>query len=305
MPETKKPTIGLALSGSGNRTSFYIGFLEVLQEHAISLDYIAACSGGSLVASAYACGTLPEFKQRLLSLNAQIMKDSFLKKGKFGGMYSLDALEEEMRIYTKGLSFESVRPRLGFVAVDIESGKEVILSLGDIAHAAVISCALPGVFDPMLRGNEVLVDGGLLTSVPDNVLMNAGIDIRIGINMRGTKHIFTEGQITLRKIINFFKKILFIDEIEHAFDTLLFEHAEKSKLGFFAVVGKSLDIAVKASSENNDRPSYCQLVITPSVPRKKRLDLTPEAFEYYYLAGRSSAQEHIPQIKQLIEQASL
>lgn len=299
----KKPTVGLALSGSGNRTPFYIGFLEVLSEHDIQLDYIAACSGGSLVAAAYACGTLPEFKKTVLALTKESIKQKYLIKGKSGGMYSLDALEDEMKKYTKGQSFEDVKPRMAFVAVDIESGKEVLLNLGDLARAAVVSCALPGVFDPMVRGGQVLVDGGLLTQVPDNVLLDAGIDIRIGINMRGTKHIFTEGQITLRKIMNFFKKILFIEVLDSLFEQLSGNEEKEKNLGFFAVVGKSLDIAIGASKQSNERPSSCQLLITPNVPRKKRMDMTQEALEYYYEVGRQTAEQYIPHIKVLVTQA--
>ena len=47
MQKSEKPTLGLALSGSGDRTTFYIGFLEVLDEAGIKIDYISACSGGS------------------------------------------------------------------------------------------------------------------------------------------------------------------------------------------------------------------------------------------------------------------
>lgn len=298
----KKPTIGLALSGSGNRTPFYIGFLEVLSEHNIQVDYIAACSGGSLVAVAYACGTLPEFKKTVLSLTKESIKEKFLIKGKNGGIYSLDALEDEMKKYSKGQTFEDVKPRMGFVAVDIESGTEVLLNLGDLAHAAVISCALPGAFDPMIRGGQILVDGGLLTQVPDNVLVKAGIDIRIGINMRGTKHIFTEGQITLRKVMNFFKKILFIDALDGLFEQFTDKDEQQKNLGFFSVVGKSLDIAIGASKQSSERPSSCQLLITPSVPRKKRMDITTEALEYYYEVGRQTAEEYVPRIKELIKQ---
>ena len=63
MQKSSAPTLGLALSGSGNRTTFYIGFLEVLTESGIKVDDISACSGGCWVAAAFACGTLPEFKK--------------------------------------------------------------------------------------------------------------------------------------------------------------------------------------------------------------------------------------------------
>ena len=79
MIANSKPTLGLALSGSGNRTSFYIGFLEVLQEKGIHLDYITACSGGCLAALAFSCGTLPEFKEKVFSLDRETLKTYFTR----------------------------------------------------------------------------------------------------------------------------------------------------------------------------------------------------------------------------------
>ena len=44
-----KPTWGLALSGSGNRTSFYLGFLEILEAENLKPDFLSACSGDCLL----------------------------------------------------------------------------------------------------------------------------------------------------------------------------------------------------------------------------------------------------------------
>ena len=40
MSELKRPTIGLALSGASSRATYYIGFLEVMAENNIPIDYI-------------------------------------------------------------------------------------------------------------------------------------------------------------------------------------------------------------------------------------------------------------------------
>ena len=58
-----RPKIGLAMSGAAARSVYYIGFLEVLTENNIQLDYIAASSGATIVAASYACGTLDKFKE--------------------------------------------------------------------------------------------------------------------------------------------------------------------------------------------------------------------------------------------------
>ncbi|HYV33387.1 MAG TPA: patatin-like phospholipase family protein, partial [Candidatus Limnocylindria bacterium] len=109
--QTTRPKIGLALSGSGNKSSFYIGFLEVFQENNITIDYIIACSGGCLVASAYACGTLQKFKEKIFSLDKESLRSYFVRTNEKGGIFSLQPMEDEMRQnFTLGMNFEDVKP---------------------------------------------------------------------------------------------------------------------------------------------------------------------------------------------------
>jgi len=307
MAEKSKPTVGLALSGGGNRSSFYIGFLEVLQEKGIQLDYITACSGGSLAAAAFACGTLPEFKEKVFGLDRKTLKTYFHRNGARGGIFSIDSLEEAIRNFTKGLTFEEVRPLMGFVAVDIENGEKVLLCMGDIARAARISCTIPGVFDPIKWGGKTLVDGGLLTMVPGDFLRQANMDITIGINIRGTKHIFLGSQITAKKIYNFIKKVLFIEELESLFDGLFkMEEADfERQQNFFQVVGKSMDLAIKANKNNNEQEEACDLVINPNLPKLKQSDFTGESVKFYYDMGRKTAEEYVPKINELVKAKSI
>ncbi len=303
MPDHSRPKVGLALSGSGNRSSFYIGFLEGLVECKVPIDYISACSGGSLVAAAFACGTLPEFKKWVFSLNMDVIK-SFLSRSKNkGGFFSMQLVEEEINKYTRGLSFEQVRPLMGFVAVDIESGEKVLLSMGDIAKAATISCTLPGLFEPAKWGGKTLVDGGLLTIVPGDFLRQAGMDATIGISMRGTKHIFKESQITAKRIYNFIKKILFIDDFDSWLNNVLkLDDVDFSyQPGLLSVVGRCLDLAIEASKKNTEKEEACDLLITPAVPRLKNKKFNQDAVKFYYEKGRESAFENAPRIEQLIQ----
>ncbi|MCL5667236.1 MAG: patatin-like phospholipase family protein [Patescibacteria group bacterium] len=297
-----RPTVGLALSGSGNRSTFYIGFLEKLKELDVPIDYISACSGGSLIAAVYAGGKLEEFKALALTLNNESFRKLIGKRASKGGLYSLDAMEDELRKFTNGLNFEEVRPLMSFVTVDIESGEQVDLCMGDIARAARVSCTLPGIFEPVKWGSRTLVDGGLLSLVPISSLKKFPVDIVIGINMRGTKHIFTEGQITLRKFYNLFKKLFFIDEMGALFsgfwakEDIDFENNP----GLLSVLGKSMDLAIKADKQAVAQDLTCDLMITPNVPKTKK-DIFSK-FQPYYELGRQTAAEYAPKIKELIRQ---
>ncbi len=301
MRETNLPTIGLALSGSGNRSTFYIGFLESFIEAGIKIDFLSACSGGSLVAAAYACGSLQEFKKLALSLDNVSIKNFVVKSSGKGGLYSLDKVEEELLKFTKGLTFDEVKPLMSFTAVDIETGEQVPLCMGDIAKAARISCTLPGVFEPITWGNRTLVDGGLLSLVPLHELKQFSPDIVIGVNMRGTKHIFSQRQLTMRKFLNYLKRFLFVEELETWIESLMSEddvYDLNKKPGIFSVLGKSLDLAIAANKRDDQEDLNCDLLITPNLPLLKR-DIFAQ-FNPYYEAGKRVGREHIPQIQKLI-----
>lgn len=260
-------------------------------------------SGAALVAAAYACGCLEKFKQTVFSLNKDNIKQYIVKNPGKGGFYSLDPLEETMLKFTKGRTFEEVRPRMAFVCVDIENGQQIALCMGDIARAARISCTLPGAFEPVLWGGRPLVDGGLLNSIPVDVLKNAGIDFTIGINMRGTKHIFTEKQISIKKVLNFIKKVFFIEELEHLFsedaNNDSFDFSKKP--GMFSILGKSLDVVIKANQEK--QPEVLpDVLITPNIPLLKRTLFSEERITYYYDMGRKSAEEYAPKILQTVNE---
>lgn len=301
-----RPTIGFALSGGGNRSSFYIGFLEVLDQANIPVDYIAAMSGASLVAAAYASGSLQEFKQKIFTINKDTIKQYIVKSNGGGGLYSLNFLEEELRSIYKGKTFEEVEPKMAFLAADIETGEQVLLCMGDLAHAVCISCVLPGIFEPVRWGSRTLVDGGLLNQIPLDVLADAHTDITIGVSLRGTKHIFKDEQLQFKKILNIFKKYLFIDEITSWFSQIFEEdeseqHDFSKKPNLFSVLGRSMDIAI-AASENEKQMPEPDLMIKLDMSKINRTEFNEQTIRMYYELGRKTAEQNVEKIRELIKE---
>jgi NTE family protein len=296
------PQLGLALSGSGSRLVFYIGFLEELQRSKIQIDYIAASSGGAIVAAAFACGTLQELKEFALSLNIKTLR-RYLKRGK-GGFYSYDGADELAVLFTKNLRFEDVRPLMGFVAVDLETGEQLVLSMGDIFHALKVACAVPGVIEPVKWGGRTLIDGGLLNIVPVDILKDVGMDVTIGVNMRGTRHIFNERQMTVKKVFNVFKRALFMDYWGKLWQSMMdsddFENKFLETPGIFSVVGRSLDLAIQASKKDYTKDLECDLMVSPDVSNYGIKNYETANLELYEL-GKTTALEYIPKIQQIIK----
>lgn len=314
--------IGLALSGASSRSVFYIGFLEVLQENDIPIDYIAACSGATIIAASFACGTLPQFKEYLFNLKADLILSLVERKGAKGGIYNLDKVEQVFREFTRGQSFEEARPHMGFVAVDIDRGEQVVLSMGDLAHAARVSCTVPGIFEPVQWGSRTLVDGGLLSVVPCDVVRKAGVDIVIGINIKSSNHIFLPHQVRLRKWFNATKKMLTVNYASRLWQTMarafeqmdIFDYFEKVSLenddlsdrpGMFSVLGRSLDLAIAAQNNSTlkQEAKDCDILIRYEL-KNGRKSYEIRRMKETYLEGREVALKYLPQLQKIINEKS-
>lgn len=313
--KTRKPTVGLAFSGASSRSMFYIGFLEVLQENKFPIDYIAALSGGAIVAASYSSGTMPELKKMVMAFNKDLLF-SFIQRSKGrGGIYSLSKVESELRVFTLNKNFEDVYPKLGFGTTDLNTGEEVVLQIGDIAHAICASCTLPLVFEPMEWGNRRLVDGGIVNVVPGNIARDAGTDLVIGIDMRATPHIFSPWQISLKKMVDFVKHILWPKPVNALWEkmTKLMEYPEFDNQytpmnpRIYSVLDRSIELAMEAQKKLTD-PNYgCDLLIAPQVSHlgfwKRRLFLHFTDFsktQMYYDSGRQTAKSYLPKMWQML-----
>ncbi len=311
-----RPKIGLALGGAAARSVFYIGILEVLEEHNIPIDFIAASSSASIVAASFICRTLPQLKDRVLKMNRSTIFELLDKNHTKSGLYSLDRVEEELRIYTRGLSFAEVQPLMAFMATDIQHGELFALSIGDIAHAARISCTVPGLFEPVAWGSKLLVDGGLLSTIPSGVARAAGMDVVIGLNSRGTKYIFKKNHMRLKKSLDLLKKILLINHADRAWDRIMksleysdwlsayattLHEQQDIHPGVFTVLGKSIDIAIQAEKNDvSDDPLFgCDLMLSLDHNRFGVVDFN-HSVDLYEL-GRHTCEAELPNIQALLQ----
>lgn len=311
--EEKKFKLGLALSGAAARSVFYLGFLEVLQEHNIPVDVIAAQSGASIVAASYACGTLDRLKKDMLALNWKKLRGLLKPFGK-GGLYSLEYAEDYLRTHiTLSKQFEDVSTKLCFVATNLETGRVVPLLMGDIAKSARITCSVPGLFEPVRWGNQVLVDGGVLSIIPAQLAREAGADVVLGVSVRSTKHIFLPSHIKLRrfynllkthsygKLVSYWRKAVSLEGVEgYVRDSL---HGEDGpSYSMLKTIGRSLDLAIDISKKeaiSNDA-YWCDMAIHEG-EGKYGDSVNISKSQGLYEDGRRSALANLDTIRKLIQ----
>ena len=164
--------ITLVLGGGSARGLAHIGVLKVLHKAKIPIDLIVGTSIGALIGATYALG-IPIKKIEQIALKTRwwhltdfvISKIGFLE-GRNLGRIIIDAIENK--------GFEDLKIPLVVVTADIENGQRVILTSGNLAEAIRASCSLPGIFIPIRINGRLLVDGGLIDSVPVRVAQQMG-----------------------------------------------------------------------------------------------------------------------------------
>jgi len=188
--ERERKKIGLALGGGAVRGAAHLGVLEVLEQEGIRPDCVAGVSAGSAMGAVYCAGLdLDEMKRLALGLRwRKLGRIVHPRLGFFDGR----RLEKYVEEIIGPLQFEDLGIPLATVAADIVRGELVVLKEGSVVVAVRASCAIPGIFTPVERGGQVLVDGGILNNVPVSVAREMGADYVIAVDLfpptvRGTR----------------------------------------------------------------------------------------------------------------------
>lgn len=207
--------VGVALAGGGARGFAHIGLLKWLEHHRIPVDYISGTSMGALVGAAYATGKSPEEIEELvqrmdwnavLSGGASYADLAYRRKEdrrqfpnalEFGlrrknlslprGLISTHGvglvLDRFALPYGQASSFDDLPIPFRCVAIDLVKGEAVTFHDGPLSEALRATMAIPGVFSPVRRGAQLLVDGGLLNNLPAEQLAQMGADVVIAVRL--------------------------------------------------------------------------------------------------------------------------
>lgn len=177
--------IGLALGGGSARGMAHIGVLQALEEQGIPIDRISGSSAGALLGSAYAAG-----------ISVDVIKNAVLKWGSKLGLFRL----ADIQLFKSGLlggnridklflevvgdpDFGDLKIPLSVVAMDLNTGEEVVFEKGNVRKAVRASFSIPGIFVPVEYQGRYLIDGSVVNPVPVKPLLDRGIDITIAVSV--------------------------------------------------------------------------------------------------------------------------
>jgi NTE family protein len=165
-----KYNIGFVLSGGGARGFAHLGFLEALNEEGIYPDVIAGTSAGALAGVLYADGYSP---REILSMMKTGNRFDLLRPAiPREGLLQISGIVKLLKKYLRSKTFSDLKIPMFITATDINNGKVVYFSEGELLDIVIASSSIPVLFPPKKIGDTTYVDGGVLDNFPIKAIEN-------------------------------------------------------------------------------------------------------------------------------------
>lgn len=253
--------VALVLGGGAALGFAHIGVLKVLENNRIPIDIVVGTSMGALVGAAYCSGVSIEEMQKYASKfkTLNFFDVNFNRSGIFSG-------KGVMKVVNKFLpdeNIESLNKTFACVSCDLVTEKQYVFKTGNIRDAVRASLSIPGIFVPMYIDDKILVDGGILNNLPEDIAMEIGADIIISVDVLSKYHLRNKPK--------------------NVFETLLYSINAQTKE------------VQKLKSCNSD------LLMQPNTSHLSQMRFGEATVKKAIAVGMTEARKFIPQIKALLK----
>ena len=161
---------GLILSGGGARGLAHIGVWQALKEAGIQIDAVGGTSMGSVIAAILAMGDDPES-----ALDS--VKELFAKYRPFKeytlpvfSIFRSKRLDQMLRAQFGEIEIEDLWVNFYCVSTNLTTVEAKIHTEGSLFKAVRSSIAIPGIVLPVIEESKLFVDGGLVNSLPGDIM---------------------------------------------------------------------------------------------------------------------------------------
>ena len=181
--------IGFVLAGGGAKGFAHIGVLRALQEYGIPVDVVGGTSIGGLVAAAFS------FDESVEMATIHLRKAALFNPTKDYNLLPLISIIRGRRI--EQVIQTCIRDFTGHPDTGIEDSwltfftlssnytqaREEIHTRGSLLKYLRATSAIPGVFPPVVNGDDLLVDGGTFNNFPADVMSRSVVGKVIGVDL--------------------------------------------------------------------------------------------------------------------------
>lgn len=213
MGQSRRPKIGLTLSGGGAKGLSHIGVLKAIDSAGLKIDVITGTSMGSIMGALYATGYSGKEIEKIarsidwgtMFSNRPPMDLINMNEKREYANYALEIPFEngKAKFFSGFIEGEEIWLRFGelfypvynvkdfsklpipfaCVATDAAKGSAVVLREGELVKAVRSSMAIPSVFTAVPYNQTVLIDGGVVRNFPVRDAKAMGADYVIGVNL--------------------------------------------------------------------------------------------------------------------------
>ncbi len=183
--------IALVIGWGSVKCAAALGLLRVLQREGIRPSLLVGGGGGSIYAGLIALGhsaeEILEIQTRLWTYEIteipnrlalpQLLFPRLFKARDFFHLRSDRLINERLQAAFGQKTFADCETPLYINATDYMTGAQAVLTEGRIWEAVRASIALPLIFPPVRRGEQLLADGYLSSPLPVDVAMREGAEI--------------------------------------------------------------------------------------------------------------------------------
>ncbi|MBF8789705.1 alpha/beta hydrolase [Pseudomonas plecoglossicida] len=177
--------VALVLGSGGARGYAHIGVIEEIERRGYDIACIAGCSMGAVIGGIYAAGKLEDYRKWIESLDyLDVLRlvDVSFRLGAIRG----DKVFGQIRKIVGEINIEQLRIPYTAVAADLTNQQEIWFQEGCLHQAMRASAAIPSLFTPVMQGNRMLVDGGILNPLPIVPVVSSHCDLIIAVNLNAT-----------------------------------------------------------------------------------------------------------------------
>ncbi len=161
--------IGLVFSGGGARGYVQLGVIRALEEANVQIDMVAGTSIGALIAGAYA---LRQTFQEVYEVATQFSNTKMI----FDYTFPIVALNNSTRVSKLihqiygDVDIEDLWIPYFNIASNMSKAEMVVSTRGKLHKSIRGSMSIPGIFTPVLRDGDLIVDGGIVNNFPIDIM---------------------------------------------------------------------------------------------------------------------------------------
>lgn len=173
-------TVGVALSGGGARGFVHLGVVAAMYEFGWEIDLFAGTSAGAMAGSSLARDEPPaELMERALAAIDRAGNPFVEFDLPVISMLRSRRMQEGLHGTFGEVAIEDNWIPLRIIATDLTESRRVVFQRGTVWRRVLAASSPPGVMAPVIDGNRLLCDGGLVDNLPVSVLLDEGCEVKI------------------------------------------------------------------------------------------------------------------------------